>query len=137
MSLKTADHSPHSVSKNTFTQTDQKVIIEKAIISKVTMTAFSPADIPASVNTLEELVVWSATILNELYPDSSVSESIGRSNRAVDCAPFYVDAANPPGWYTIGRFTLLMTATWRQSGKPWSQVQEIGQLAIPANYKVG
>lgn len=100
------------------------------------MTAFSPADIPSSVNTVEELIVWGATILNELYPDVTVAESIGRTNRMVDCGPFYVDAATPPGWYTIGRFTLRMSSTWRQSGKPWSQVQELGQLPIPANYKV-
>lgn len=99
------------------------------------MTAFIPSDIPASVNTVEEVIVWGATLMNELYPNSTVTESPGRSNRSIECAPFYLDSATPAGWYTIGRFVLPMPANWRQSGKPWATITEIGTIAIPAGYK--
>ena len=100
------------------------------------MTAFSPADIPSSVNTVEELAIWALTILNELYPAVTVTEVAGRANRSAECAPFYLDAASPQGWYMIGRCVLPMPANWRQGSKPWASVNEIGTTAIPGGYKV-
>uniref|UniRef100_A0A832M257 Uncharacterized protein n=1 Tax=Oscillatoriales cyanobacterium SpSt-402 TaxID=2282168 RepID=A0A832M257_9CYAN len=100
------------------------------------MTAFVPSDIPASVNTVEELAIWSLTILNELFPNVTVTEAPGRSNRAAECSPFYLDSATPPGWYTIGRLVVPMQSTWRQSAnKPWATINELGTTAIPAGYK--
>lgn len=100
------------------------------------MTAFVISDIPASVNTLEELAVWSLSILNELYPATTIVEAAGRSSKMAECAPFYLDAAQTPSWVMIGRIVLPMAPTWRQGTvKPWATIGEIGQLSIPAGYK--
>lgn len=99
------------------------------------MTAFNVNDIPSSVNTLEELAVWSMTILDEIYPEKVITEAPGRTIRQVECAPFYIDTADVPGWFTVARFSLPMAANWRQASKPWAAVQEIGTLVIPVGYR--
>lgn len=100
------------------------------------MTAFVTGDIPPAVNTLEELVIWNLSILNELYPSTTIVEAAGRSSRMAECAPFYIDTAQTPTWAMIGRVVLPMASTWRQGVvKPWATISEIGTLAIPAGYK--
>ena len=100
------------------------------------MTAFTTSDLPSSVNTVEELVVWGLCVLNELYPNQTIVEAAGRASRQAECAPFYIEAASTPTWAMIGRCVLPMASTWRQGTvKPWAAVSEIGTVAIPAGYK--
>ncbi len=100
------------------------------------MTAFVPSDLPTSINTVEEVAIWALSILSENYPLSTVIESPGRPSRQVTCSPYFMSSADPVGWYVIGRCTLKLADTWRQSGQMFGQIQEIGNTPIPSGYKV-
>jgi hypothetical protein len=99
------------------------------------MTAFTPTDIPAAVNSLEKLEVWTMTILNDLYPTLTTIESTGSADRAAQSAPFYVSASDPPTWRVISRSSIPLQATWRRQGKLWIYANDLGSSAIPTEYK--
>lgn len=100
------------------------------------MTAFLTTDIPNSVNTVEELLIWAASILSEQYAELTVIESPGKPNRQITCSPYYLGSATDPGWYVIARATLKVNDSWRQSGRLFEEVNEVGSLPIPNGYTV-
>lgn len=99
------------------------------------MTAFSPTDIPASVDSLEKLVVWGNTILNDLYPGTTAIEATGQASLVVTSAPFYITASDPATWRIISRTSIPLLPSWRRRGKIWEYAQDIGGSAIPSEYK--
>lgn len=100
------------------------------------MTAFTTAQLPASINTVEELVVWGLSVLSELNPSLTIVESAGRSSRQAEIAPFWLESASTPTWAWIGRFIITMPATWRQgTARPWDGIQELTTTAIPTGYR--
>lgn len=99
------------------------------------MTAFVPANIPSSVTTIEELVVWSASALAEVNPAVTIQVSSGELQRAaqVQTFDFKSQVTNPERAVVIAYIPL--TASWRSSGKIWaSGVGEISNAALPAGY---
>lgn len=101
----------------------------------LTMTAFSTADIPQSINTLEKLAVWTLTVLNDLYINTTAIEATGQAERCVVAGPYYVTAGDPQTWRYICRLSVPLAPTWRRSTKLWLSTQDLGVLAIPADYK--
>ncbi len=100
------------------------------------MTAFNTSLLPASITTVEELAVWSLSVLSELNPSLSIIESPGRAVRQVELAPFWLESAATPSWAWIGRLVITMPATWRQgTARPWDGVQELSVAAIPTGYR--
>lgn len=100
------------------------------------MTAFSPSDLPASVNTVEKLAVWASTVLNDLNPNLTVIESTGQSQLAATSYPFRITASDPPAWRVISRTSIVLGDTWRRgNGKIWTYAQDLGTAPIPTEYK--
>jgi hypothetical protein len=97
------------------------------------MTIFAPANLPASVNTVEKLAAWANGVLyqrhkNTRYQESDASPLIPR----VTCQDGF--AANLEETM-IFRTSLPMNATWREStGKFFTEVSEISNAAIPAAF---
>ncbi len=98
------------------------------------MTAFSPSQLPASINTLEKLNAWSGIILSELYTSITAVEEGATVSRVAQSSPFLVTSTNPAVWRLVNRTSFSLTGTWRRSGSLWLQVDEIGTIAIPAQY---
>jgi hypothetical protein len=99
------------------------------------MVAFAPTDIPAAINSLEKLNVWSMTILNDLFPTLTAIEAVGTADRVAQSAPFYISASDPAGWRVISRSSIPLQPTWRRQGKLWLSANDIGSSAIPTEYK--
>lgn len=99
------------------------------------MTAFTPSDIPASVNTVEKLHVWSGTLLNHLYPTVTAIEATGNAERVAQSGPYEVTAVDPPQWRNITRASIPLSKNWQRSGKIWEHGEDIGSVAIPTEFK--
>ncbi|WP_013320802.1 hypothetical protein [Gloeothece verrucosa] len=100
------------------------------------MTAFTSSDIPATINTLEKLHVWSGMILNYLYPETTVIESTGNAARVATSAPFEITAVSPPEWQNISRTNIKLNKNWQRQGKRWEHANDIGSASIPAEFKI-
>ncbi len=101
------------------------------------MTAFNPSQIPAGISTLEQLHVWSGTILNDLYPTLTAIEDTNIASRVAQSSPFFVDATTPVTWRVISRTSLPLNVNWRRAKSGlWLSVQEIGTIVIPSDYSV-
>ena len=105
------------------------------------MTAFSSADLPASVNTVEKLATWSLAVLGYLYPNNTVFEVQGSPPvPVISAAPFavYNSAADwvvTSEWRYISRLSLPLNKDWQKSGKVWSHAISLGADAIPVEFK--
>jgi hypothetical protein len=97
------------------------------------MTAFAPANLPASVNTVEKLAAWSNGILYQLHKNTRYQES--------DDAPLVPVITAQDGLAAnaseriIFRASIPLSDTWRsQTTKFWQEVQEISNAAIPTSF---
>lgn len=99
------------------------------------MTAFTPTDIPSSVNSLEKLHVWSATILNHLYPGTTIVEESGRAELQAQSSTFMISQFDPPEWHNISRVNIRVNRNWQRQGKLWEHAADIGSMSIPTEFK--
>lgn len=99
------------------------------------MVAFSRTDLPDSVNTVEKLIVWSETLLQNLCPDITAVEVAGGSDNIAISQPWFIKASNPPGWRVISRSSIPVSAQWQRSGKIWTHAIEVSSASIPAEFK--
>lgn len=99
------------------------------------MTAFSPANIPPTVSTLEELLVWSASALSELNGTKTIQTSAGQIEKAVQCQTFeFRNEATSPQRCVVVAY-LPLTAGWRSAGKLFAEgIAELSTTALPATY---
>lgn len=100
------------------------------------MTAFSSADLPSSINSVEKLSVWCATVLNHLYPGTTAIEATGNAERVAQSAPFFITATTPPEWRVISRNSIKLNSNWqRGTAKIWANAEDIGSASIPTEFK--
>lgn len=99
------------------------------------MVALAISDIPDTINTVEKLEVWCATILQHLCPELTVVEATGGADRAVLSQPWFIPATNPPTWRVISRTSIQLSPNWQRGGKFWSHAQELSTASIPSEFK--
>lgn len=98
------------------------------------MTAFTPADLPASVDTVEKVAVWAVSALSEINPDAVAIEGPNSTNPIATANPFYIPIGPPtPEHRIICRTSLKLEGDWR-TGKIWENVENISNTALPAGY---
>lgn len=97
------------------------------------MTTFAPANLPASVDTLEKLALWSLGALYQLHKKNEYQES--------DASPLVPVITAQDGLAAneteriIFRVSLPLTDTWRESTtKFWQEGLEISSVAIPTRF---
>lgn len=100
------------------------------------MTAFVTTDLPASVNTVEKLAVWSATVLNHLYPDLTAIEENGQAELTAQASPFLINAVSPSQWRNIQRLSIPLDRNWQRGNDGiWASCQDLGSSAVPTEFK--
>lgn len=99
------------------------------------MTVINPAtDIPSQIDTVEKLAAWCAGILFANFPEMTVVEGVGYTERAAQVGDFWVAADLKTR--KIVRLSLQVSADHLSgSGKPWTFVQPLGNAPIPAAFK--
>lgn len=100
------------------------------------MVAFSSADLPSSINTLEKLLIWNTTVLQHLHPTLTSIESTGNAERCAAAAPFFITATDPAVWRFITRNSIALDSNWqRGTAKIWTFARDLSSASIPAEFK--
>lgn len=99
------------------------------------MTSFTTANIPASVNTLEELAVWAVSALAEINPTATITTAPGAAETVISAYPFtFRNQPTLPERMVLVCYLPLVPG-WRSVGKLFSNgVSEISTTALPASY---
>lgn len=99
------------------------------------MVAFSKADLPDSINTVEKLELWAVTLLQHLNPTTTVIEAAGSTDRAVVSQPWFITADATPKWRVISRSSIEVNSNWQRGGKIWNFAVELSSATIPSEFK--
>ncbi len=99
------------------------------------MTAINlTTDIPSNINTLEQLVLWGISALNNTNPTAVAVEGQGYSEQSAQAGIFYVPASGKTRF--LGRVSLEVDGNYLAGGqKPWKFAQELSTTAINANFR--
>jgi hemolysin-activating ACP:hemolysin acyltransferase len=99
------------------------------------MTAFSPANIPSEVNTLEKLGSWVLLALSENNSNLTVQSAAGTIEPVISAQIIRLpnELTDPLRLVCVAYIPLL--ADWGGKGKLYSKgVKELSQTALPAGY---
>jgi hypothetical protein len=98
------------------------------------MTSFTKDQLPSAINTVEELFVWSASVLAEL--NSGTKVQVDRSNilRVVDARPALLEnEPDDPERFGVAGY-IPLEPTWRGKKAWFNGVKEISTDPIPSAY---
>jgi hypothetical protein len=100
------------------------------------MTAFSSADLPSSINTIEKLAVWVSMAMNNLNQQTSIQEIVNLNQPVAVSQIFeYTDGAVKK-WRFVGRISVELSANWQQGAtKMWTHAQALTATTIPTDFK--
>jgi hypothetical protein len=99
------------------------------------MTAFSPANIPSEVNTLEKLLAWGFFALAENSGNLTVQSAAGTVEPAVSVQIIRLPNELTDPERVVGVAYLPLQPDWGGKGKVWSKgIKELSQTALPAGY---
>lgn len=94
------------------------------------MTTFNINQIPASVQTLEELAAWCGIALNNINPTKVAIEGTNVNQRAAQAGFFYIDTDNKHR--LLVRLSLEVDPAYLAGGeKLWTFVQPLSETALP------
>lgn len=97
------------------------------------MTAFVPANLPVTVDTVEKLAVWAGNVLVAINPAVTAVEGTGYSERVAQSNPYYVQADNKVR--LVLRQSIPLSLDYLAGGnKLWAYAQPLSATAIPGLY---
>lgn len=104
------------------------------------MTNFTKSMVPDTVNSVEAVYVWAATVLSVLYADKDSIEGLdGNSEpvktRCVQVGTVYLTAPDPEAWRHISRVSLGIQPEFQAGQAPWTCVDSLGNKAIPSSMR--
>jgi hypothetical protein len=120
---------------DTFQHSQECSLINYSPLVFSSMVAFSRNDLPDSVNSVEKLIVWAETLLQNLCPEVTAIEVSGSVDRIAISQPWFIQAANPPTWRVISRSSIPVSSQWQRSGKLWVHAVDVSAASIPAEFK--
>jgi len=98
------------------------------------MTAFTKGQMPDSINTVEEVFVWAASILAELNAAEQVAVDRNSTLRVCDARPALLEfATTDPERFAVAAY-IPLNPTWRTNKAWFNGVKEFSTTTIPANY---
>ncbi|MCC5641135.1 glucose-6-phosphate dehydrogenase [Nostoc sp. CHAB 5844] len=97
------------------------------------MSAFSPSNLPSTVDTLEKLMVWCGAAFHKINRTATAVEGTGSPSRVAQFGIYTVEASNTDR--VIMRQSLLLNSDYAIDNKPvWENVQETSTDAIPSEF---
>ena len=97
------------------------------------MTAFAKENIPATVDTLEKLIVWSAVAFYKINKSATAIEGAGPVARIAQFGIFNVESANTTR--VILRQSLPLQEDFAIDSKPiWENVVELSSDSLPLEF---
>lgn len=99
------------------------------------MSAFTPANLPSGVGTVEELVAWGVSALAQINDNNLVQTAAGQIEPVVSAQTFRFPFIETNQQRLICIAYLPLTANWRSGGKLWNNgIGEISNLPLPADF---
>lgn len=103
------------------------------------MTAFATADIPAEIDSLEELVLWGQMTLYELYKGTTYREAEGSTidSGLAPLVDFSIISTADGNQRAIVRTSIELNPSWiaDRTLPVWGFAEPMGSAIIPAAYK--
>ena len=99
------------------------------------MVAFSTADLPPTINTVEGLSAWCACILSNLHFQQTFEEAPGIVEKIAVSQNFPVLTNGVYEWRQVSRTSLKLNSDFQKTGKVWNHVQPMSNASIPADFK--
>lgn len=104
------------------------------------MTAFLPANIPSTIQTIEQLVVWGMEILQTNFSEVNCVEFLDENGeplprRVIESNTFFYTALNPGEHRHSARISVKVRAEYKTTGRVWDHVATFGDTPIPVGMK--
>lgn len=99
------------------------------------MVAFSTADLPPTINTVEALAVWSTRLLAYLHFQQEIAEAPGVIEKVAVSQNFPIQNNGVYEHRIVGRVSCKLAPEFQQSGKVWQHVIPLSSASIPADFK--
>ena len=91
-------------------------------------------DLPSTVDTVEKLFVWTASLLGEVLPEELIK--LTGSTNPITRLDYGISQDFEQKSNYAASFYIPLSDDWRSSGnKIWEEAEELSELAIPAAYK--
>lgn len=97
------------------------------------MTAFTPDDIPATVNTLEKLGLWVSLALAKINPSQTAVEGSGSPAKVAEFGIYNVPQNNTTRVISRQSYEIEDDFAY-DGGKLWEQVKVFSSDALPAGF---
>ncbi|WP_414625197.1 glucose-6-phosphate dehydrogenase [Calothrix sp. CCY 0018] len=97
------------------------------------MTAFTPSDIPVSINTLEKLSVWVGLGLSKINPTQTAVEGSGPAVKVAEFGIFNVPQNNTTRVILRQSVEIEDDFTY-DGGKLWDQAKEFSVNGLPTGF---
>lgn len=100
------------------------------------MTAFTTADLPTSINTIEKLAVWVAMATNNLNLQTTVQEVSGVAQPVAVAQIFTYNDNGVIKHRFVGRISVELNPSYQDgTAKLWTHAQNLSATAIPVGFK--
>ena len=100
------------------------------------MIAFDPANVPASITSVEEMFVWCGSILAEVAGNETIQTDRNTLEPVATVQTYrFANAAASEQERIIVAAYVPLTAEWRSAGRFWEGgIDSLSDAAIPAAY---
>ena len=95
------------------------------------MTAFSAAQIPASIDTFEKLNAWTSLVLNSINPDIEAIEGAGSPVKSSQFGVFKIDSTGETNLFSRQSFQLEEDFAY-YNGPLYERVKQFSTKAAPS-----
>lgn len=104
------------------------------------MTRFLKSEIPESIQTIEQLAIWCAEILQHINPNLTCVETLDQNGneikvRRIEANKFYYTAPQIPTWRYLTRIEVDIRANHQVFGRIWDHAIDMSDLPIPQGMK--
>lgn len=99
------------------------------------MVAFSAADIPSTINTIEALNAWTAAILNYLHFQQEIQEAPGVVEKVAVSQSFPINNNGVYEWRLVSRSSCKINSEFQGTGKIWNHVVPLSNASLPNDFK--
>ena len=99
------------------------------------MVAFSTADLPASINTVEALAVWATRVLTYLHFQQEIQEAPNVIEKVALSQVFPISTNGVYELRLVGRVSVKINTEYQSTSKIWQHVVPLSSASIPADFK--
>lgn len=104
------------------------------------MTRFLTSEIPESIQTIEQLIIWCGEILQNLNPNLTCVETLDQNGneikvRRIEANKFYYTAPQVPTWRYLTRIEVDISSNHQVFGRLWDHAIILSDLPIPQQMK--